>query len=162
LLVGNLFDATPAKPKSDLPVDVVKTQPLPNRSYEEGLESKLANLLSQVKGAGAVAVSITLEDGPLEEYAKNTTKESRSIQEKDTSGGTRTTIETKETEQLQMGKENGIDRPVIAREIKPTIKGVLVIAEGAQDSAVKASLTRAVESGLGVPAYRITVLAQRK
>jgi stage III sporulation protein AG len=38
----------------------------------------------------------------------------------------------------------------------------LVIAEGAADSAVKASLTKAVEAGLGLPAYKITVLPQRK
>ena len=57
---------------------------------------------------------------------------------------------------------NGADRPVMVREAKPTIKGVLVIAAGAADSAVKANLTRAVEAGLGIPTYKITVLPLRK
>lgn len=132
------------------------------RGYEEALEAKLANLLSQVKGAGAVAVSVTLESGTAQEYAKNTVRESRTTQERDTAGGVRTTIETKESEQVLLSRENGTDRPVMVKETKPAVKGVLVIAEGAGDSAVKASLTRAVEAGLGIPPYKITVLPQRK
>lgn len=132
------------------------------KNYEEALEIKLSNLLSQIKGAGTVSVSITLAGGGLQEYAKNTVKESRTILEKDHSGLTRTTTETKENEQILLSKESGMDKPVIMREGKPEIKGVLVIAEGASDSRVKASLTTAVEYGLGIPAYKITVLPQRK
>jgi stage III sporulation protein AG len=126
------------------------------------MEAKLANLLSQVKGAGAVAVSITFEGGSTQEYARNTVRESRTIQERDTAGGTRTTTENKENDQVLLSRENGSDRPVMVREIRPAVKGVLVIAEGAADSTVKASLTRAVEAGLGIPPYKITVLPQRK
>ena len=61
-----------------------------------------------------------------------------------------------------MSKESGTDRPVMVRESKPVIKGVLVIADGAHDSLVKANLSKAVETGLGVPPYKITVLPQRK
>ena len=50
----------------------------------------------------------------------------------------------------------------MVREYKPEIKGVLIVAEGANDSTVKASLTRAVELGLGIAPYKITVLPQRK
>lgn len=162
ILAGGYIDSSPAKPKTPVATDTAKVQPPVAHSYEESLENKLENLLSQVKGAGAVAVSVILEDNIHEEYAKNTTKESRTIQEKDNGGGIRTTTESKETEQVLMGKENGVDKPVIAREIKPTIKGVVVVAEGAQDSQVKANLTKAVETGLGIPAYKVTVIAERK
>jgi stage III sporulation protein AG len=162
LVIGGVLDNQPAKIKSEIPGEIQKATPVVNRSYEEILEGKLANLLSQVKGAGAVAVSITLENSSTQEHAKNVVKESKSIQEKDTTGGIRTTIETKESEQILLSKENGSDHPVMVREIKPMIKGVLVVAEGAYDSNVKANLTKAVEAGLGVPSYKITVLPQRK
>ncbi len=161
LVFGSLYDATPAKPQQTVPSEPSRSAVVP-RSYEEALEAKLANLLSQVRGAGAVAVSITLESGLTQEYARNTVRESRTIQERDTSGGIRTTTESKESDQVLLGRENGIDRPVMVRETKPVVKGVLVIAEGAADSTVKASLTRAVEAGLGLPSYKITVLPQRK
>lgn len=162
LTAGSLFDSLPERKAAPAPQEAARSPAAVARSYEEALEGKLANLLSQVKGAGAVAVSITLDSGSSQEFAKNLTKENRVIQERDNGGGLRTTTETKENEQVLLSRENGVDRPVMVREIKPAVKGVLVIAEGAGDSAVKANLTRAVEAGLGVPAYRITVLPQRK
>lgn len=161
LAFGSLYEAPPATRQQAAPAEPSRSMAAP-RSYEEALEAKLANLLSQVKGAGAVAVSITLESGITQEFAHNTVRESRTIQERDTSGGVRTTTESKESDQVLLGRDNGIDRPVMVRETKPAVKGVLVIAEGAADSAVKASLTRAVEAGLGLPPYKITVLPQRK
>ncbi|MBC8015561.1 MAG: hypothetical protein H7X79_07440 [Sporomusaceae bacterium] len=162
LMSGGILESLSPKPKSEVPAEVAKSPLTSTSSYEEALEGKLGAVLAKVKGAGAVAVHITLENTSTQEHAKNVVKESKVIQEKDASGGIRTTTETKESEQILIGKENGIDRPVLVREIKPIIKGVLVIAEGAYDSAVKANLTKAVEAGLGIPSYRITVLAQRK
>ncbi len=161
LAAGSLYDAAPAQPRQAAPTETAKPAAVA-RSYEEALEAKLANLLSQVKGAGGVAVNITLESGASQEFAKNIVRESRTIQERDTSGGTRTTSESKESEQVLLSRDNGADRPVTVREAKPAVKGVLVIAEGAADSAVKANLTRAVEAGLGIPSYKITVLPLRK
>jgi len=161
LLTSGFWDSTTVTPKTGDQQDAAKNPAVITRNYEETLELKLANLLSQVRGAGAVAVSITLENGDTREYAEDVTKESRVIQEKDNNGGLRTTTETKESDQILLSKENGNDQPIIVRETKPEIKGVLVIAEGAQDSTVKANITWAVEAGLGVPAYKISVLPQK-
>lgn len=162
LVVGGIYEPFTAKPKTYVPTETAKSTPVVSRSYEEALESKLANLLAQVKGAGTVSVSITLETGGMQEHAKNVIKETKTVQEKDNTGGIRTTTETKESEQVLLSKENGADKPVTVREYKPVIKGVLVVAEGAYDSAVKANLTKAVELGLGIPPYKITVMPQRK
>ncbi len=162
LLAGGMLDNLSTKAEPELPGEVVKSSVPTHSSYEELLEEKMVAILTKVKGAGAVTVSITLENSSTQEHAKNIVRESKVVQEKDTSGGLRTTTETKENEQILLNKENGMDRPVVVREVKPLIKGVLVIAEGAYDSNVKANLTKAIEIGLGVPTYKITVLAQRK
>ncbi len=162
LVFGGILDNLSTQSKADVPPEVIKSPQSSNNTYEEILEGKLSMILTKVKGAGNVVVHITLENSSAQEHAKNVVKESKVIQEKDTSGGIRTTTETKESEQILLGKENGVDRPVLVQEKKPLIKGVLVIAEGAYDSTVKANLTQAVEAGLGVPSYRITVLTQRK
>jgi stage III sporulation protein AG len=162
LLAGGLLDNMSGKSNPQPPVEVVRNESPVKNSYEDALEGKMMNILGKVKGAGNVTINITLENSSTQEYAKNLVKESKVIQEKDASGGLRTTTETKESEQVLIGKENGVDKPVTVREIKPIIKGVLVIAEGAYDSTVKANLTKAVEAGLGIPPYKITVLAQRK
>ncbi|MDU4960418.1 MAG: hypothetical protein E6X17_07130 [Sporomusaceae bacterium] len=161
IIAGSFFSGTP-QPYESKAAPVPYSAAAAPRGYEEILEAKLANLLSQVKGAGAVAVNVTLETGATQEYAKNIVRESKTVQEKDTSGGIRSTTETKETESILVGKESGADRPVMLREHKPVIKGVLVIAEGAGDSQIKSQLTKAVEISLGIPSYKITVLPQRK
>ena len=161
LILGGVFDAQPVPNKGGIS-ETPKVAPAAGRSYEEALEGKLAHLLSQVRGAGAVSVNIILESTGSIEHAKNIVRETKTIQEKDQSGGLRTTTEAKESEQVLMSKEGGADRPVMVREYKPVIKGVLVVADGAQDSMVKANLTRAVETGLGIPSYKITVLPHRK
>ncbi|MBP2642273.1 MAG: hypothetical protein H6Q67_160 [Firmicutes bacterium] len=162
LVVGGFLEVKSPN-KSEQPISQAETQvTAAPRTYEDILESKLCNLLSQVKGAGTVAVSITLENGTEQEYAQNVVKESKTVTEKDSGGGTRTTAETKESTQVLVVKDNGIDRPVVVREIKPSIKGVLVVAAGAQDSVVKANLVRAVQAALGIPLYKITVLPERK
>lgn len=164
ILIGGVFDGQIKEKRTDASNEILKSQSVSsiNRSYEEAIEAKLSNLLSQVKGAGSVAISVTLESGSAQDLAQNVVKETKTVQEKDTAGGIRTTVETKENHQILVSKENGIDKPVMVREYKPVIKGVLVIAEGAYDSNVKANLTKAIEAGLGIPSYKITVLPQRK
>ena len=162
LLMGGIFDRQSIISTPEVPAEVVKTPTSVGHNYEEIAEDKLAHILSQVKGAGSVVVHITWENSSTQEHAKNVMKESKTVQEKDTAGGIRTTTETKESEQILLSKENGVDHPVLVREIKPIVKGVLVIADGAYDSNIKAMLTKAVEAGLGIPSYRITVLAQKK
>lgn len=161
LIIGGIFD-TPASPGKIGNTEIAKPVQNISQSYEDALEGKLTHLLSQVRGAGAVSVSVILESTGTIEHAKNIVRETKTIQEKDHSGGIRTTTEAKESEQVLMSKEGGIDRPVMVREYKPVIKGVLVVADGAQDSSVKANLTKAVETGLGIPSYKITVLPHRK
>lgn len=162
LVAGGVFDRQQPKESTESVKDTKPPAAVINRSYEDILEAKLANVLSQVKGAGSVAISITLENTGSQEHAKNVIKENKTIQEKDTGGGVRTTTESKESEQILMSRENGADHPVMVKETKPSIKGILVIAEGAGDSTVKANLTKAVEAGMGVAPYKITVLPQRK
>lgn len=162
LVAGGIFDQQLPRGTSEIAKEVKPPAATVNRSYEDILEAKLANILSQVKGAGSVVISITLENTGTQEHAKNVIKENKVIQEKDTSGGLRTTTESKESEQILMSRENSADHPVMVKETKPAIKGILVIADGAQDSVVKANLTKAVEAGMGVAPYKITVLPQRK
>lgn len=169
LIFGSVFDGNMLKSSmvDEAPVKQEKSResialPAMGTNDEKFLEEKIARLLSSVKGAGNVMASVTLEGSARQEHAKNITKESKIIEEKDTSGGIRTTSESKESEQVLLSKESGTDKPVMVSESKARIKGVLIVAEGANDSVVKANLTKAVETGLGIASYKITVLPQGK
>ena len=114
--------------------------------YVDMLENKLCNVLSKISGVGNVNVIITVQSGFSYEYATDTeTKTS-------VSGSTETTITT-QTVILVSGE------PLISREIYPTIKGVVVVAEGAENIAVKLNILTAVETVLDVDENNITILA---
>ncbi len=112
-------------------------------AYASNLESKLENVLSQVKGAGEVSVLVTLGSGF--EYVYATEEEIR-----ETSSGTTTTS----TIILVSGE------PVLVKEIYPEINGVLVSATGADDISVKVNLITAIQTVIDVANEDITILTR--
>lgn len=130
-------------------------------SEEEVLEQRIGSILQQIAGVGEVKVSISLGSGTRYEYATNQKNDQRQIEERDERGGTRTTSEQTLDEQIVLlsgsaGSTSG--QPLKVREIKPEIKGVLVVAEGARNAEIKEALTRTVQTVLNVPAYKIRVM----
>ncbi len=122
--------------------------------YSSLLENKLENILSQLKGVGKVKVMITLEDTTEVVPAFNTTKNNETTKENDSQGGTREIVREDMTIQVVT---NDKGEPIVLKEIRPTIKGVIVIAEGAENLEVKEMLYEAVKTALGVPGNRVEV-----
>ncbi len=122
--------------------------------YSTLLENKLENILSQLKGVGEVKVMITLEDTTEVVPAFNTTKNNETTRENDAQGGTREIVREDMTVQV-VTNDNG--EPIVLKEVRPTIKGVIVIAEGAENLEVKEMLYEAVKTVLGVPGNRVEV-----
>lgn len=110
--------------------------------YARSLESKLEDILSNVKGAGSVKVLVTLGSGYEYVYAtEQTVKQSAN-------GATTTTTEVVMVD----------GQPVVVKEIFPTIQGVLVSASGASDVSVKLNLVTAIQTVIDVPNSDITIL----
>jgi len=126
---------------------------------EKTLEERLEAILGKIEGVGDVSVTLVLKTGPEFEYATNVSSNERKIEENDTSGGERITTETTSDDQLVLvqAASMGGQEPVIIKEMKPEVEGVLVVAEGAVDPLVKAKLSRAVQTVLGIPAHTVSV-----
>jgi stage III sporulation protein AG len=69
---------------------------------EKELERRLEGVLSSIAGSGDVQVTITMAAGPEYLYAKNLSEQTRTVEEKDQSGGNRTTTEANEEENLHI------------------------------------------------------------
>lgn len=132
--------------KSDNTTEIVTEDCATAEEYATFLENKLCNVLSKVSGAGQVNVVITLESGFSFDYATNTETKTT------TSGDNETTITT-ETVILVS------NQPVISKQNYPTIKGVVVVADGANDINVKLNIISAIETILQVDRQNITILA---
>ncbi len=122
-------------------------------SYD-GLEKKLSSVLSNVRGAGRVDVMIT-HDRSVERIFAYETKSNSSQRGLDE-------IEQLDREEKIAYKQDssGARFPVLLKEIHPRAKGVIVIADGADDALVKENLSNALQVILNLPRHNVSVLAR--
>jgi stage III sporulation protein AG len=166
LVIANTGGSKPAgvQPEQVLPGPAPEEKAESSMSFEEEqIAGKLREMLRQVDGAGKVEVSVRLSGSTREEYAVNTTTGKKTTQERDQTGGTRLTTEDTNSGQLVMNRsETGEERPVVEREVAPQVAGVLVVAQGAGDSRIKARLFEATRVALGIDPQRILVLKMER
>lgn len=130
---------------------------------EERIEERLKKVLSLVQGVGKVEVDITFEQGVEYVYGLDTSETNSNTEERDNTGGIRIIEDTSGSQNIVIVRDrNGEERPVVQTEKSPVVKGVLVVAEGAENPKVNAEVTRAVNTVLQVPLYKICVLPYRK
>ncbi|MGN1201100.1 MAG: hypothetical protein ACI4R8_02410 [Candidatus Caccovivens sp.] len=132
--------------KNDKSSDLSTENSSTTQEYVQDLENRLCNVLSKISGVGHVNVVITLQSGFSYEYATDT--ETKTM----LSDGIQTTTTT-ENIILVSGQ------PVVVKELYPVVKGVVVVAEGAEDVKVKMAILEAVETVLQVSQNEITILA---
>lgn len=120
---------------------------------EVGLEERLGEAMSKMRGAGQVRVLITYETGEEKVTATvSTTDESISGSGEGTSSSQKR--ETLQPATLTTGEGQ---QAIVLYEKEPRIRGVLVVAEGAGDPSVRLNLQRAVMAVTGVSLDRIEV-----
>ncbi|NMA86336.1 MAG: sporulation stage III protein AG [Tissierellia bacterium] len=129
-----------------------------DQDYTTILERKLEEILGELKGVGKVKVMVTLEDTIEKVPAFNTNKNNETTSEIDSQGGTREIV--REDMSIQMVTSNDGNLMFI-KEIKPTVRGVIVIAEGAENLEVKEMLYEAVKTVLGISGNRVEVYSSK-
>lgn len=118
----------------------------------ENLETRLADILGEIEGAGEVKVMITYA-GTGDKITAETTNTHTTT----TNGSTSSTTTTTTTSSPIL---SGSD-VVILQEKMPEIKGVIVVAEGASDMKVKLKLMQATATVLGINANSIQIFTRR-
>lgn len=128
-------------------------------TYEEQLEKRLSAILSQVAGAGRVEVMVTLESRGERIVEKDTPESRKSVEETDSSGGSRTTDEQEWGEETVYYEDgSGGKSPYVVKELEPNIEGVLVLAEGGDSAVVKQELLEAVQALFPIEAHKVKIM----
>lgn len=129
-------------------------------STENQIAQRLEGILSQISGAGNVKATVNLASTMEYEYAVNTSTNNKTTEERDQKGGNRRVTELNEDGQLVLVRkgEGSKELPVVRKEIKPQVQGVVVVAEGAENPEIKAQLMEAVQVYLNVAPHRVVVL----
>lgn len=138
LIAGIVLMALPASEKKEVSdSETVPTLP----SELESLQDQLADILSQVEGAGRVKVLLTEASGKETIYQTDTT-----------SSGEDTVILT-DSSRNQLGMVSRIDSPVYL--------GAVIVCQGADRPAVKLAITQAVANATGLSYDRISILKMK-
>lgn len=121
---------------------------------KKDLEAKLTEILSKISGAGDVDVLITFDSSEeiVPAYNSNTTTET--TKEQDSSGGERTTTSSVENKTMITSDKND---PIVLKTTEAKVKGVIVVASGAEDPAVKQLLYDAVQTSLQVSGHQVEI-----
>lgn len=132
---------------------------LPADSYERQQEERLKEVLEKVEGVGRVDVMITLHASAQKVVEKDAPSRSQRVEEEDSQGGNRTTQENEREEAtVYEEREDGIRTPYVIQELEPAVEGVIVIAEGGGNPAVKQNILEAVQALFPVEAHKIKIM----
>ena len=160
ILAGSFFfgesDKKEVKPQEDLP------QVLQDTGYETKIKSELKEILQAIDGVGNVDVMITIANDSESKIAYSTTESQNTTQEKDNQGGQRMNDQNNVTETAIMVSQNGESTPFVTRENRPEIKGVIVVAGGADNADIKYQLDQAVQTALDLPSHKVVIYARKK
>ncbi|EGD52278.1 stage III sporulation protein AG [Thermoanaerobacter sp. CM-CNRG TB177] len=133
-----------------------------SEDYAQKLEKDLKNILSKIEGVGNVEVLITLNSDEEVVAAMDVVESSTTTNEKDSSGGIRETIQTESNNRVVTSQDtSGQNAPIVLKRIMPEIRGVIVVADGAKDPRLRYELSSAVQTALGIPAYKVKVISSK-
>ncbi len=127
-------------------------------AYEERYVKELKAALEAIEGVDDVTVVVNLDSTELKLYEKKRSTQQQTTEESDKEGGKRT-IENESTNEEVIIIHNGEEEtPLVVATKKPDIRGVLVVAKGADNLQIKKWIVEAVTRVLNVPSYRVAVL----
>ncbi|WP_075982264.1 stage III sporulation protein AG [Bacillus massilinigeriensis] len=131
------------------------------KEYENRYENQLKEALEEINGVDDVIVVVNVDATEKKVLEKNTVTNSQTTEETDPQGGKRMIEEQSKDEQLVITNEGEKEGPIVVETKKPEIRGVLVVAKGAENVEVKGWIFEAVTRVLDVPMHRVSVLPKK-
>ncbi len=130
--------------------------------YKDSLDIQLEKILEQIDGVGQVDVMITYETSAEVVPAMNVTKSTQTTEESDRQGGTRIISQENTSENIvTVSSSDYKNSPIVIKEIKPVVRGVIVVAEGASDPVIKNNLIDAVTTVFQVKSNKVKVYEKK-
>jgi stage III sporulation protein AG len=129
--------------------------------YESAYEAELKDALEQMLGVNKVSVIVNVDATDKKVLEKNTVTQTQTTNETDREGGTRKVEDVSVDEQLVIVRSGEKEGPILIETKKPSIRGVLVVAQGAENIQVKKWIIEAVTRVLDVPVHRVAVMPKK-
>lgn len=118
-------------------------------NYEQTLERELVRIIRAITGEESPEVLVTLESGGRTIYAED--EKTGSQEESGRSS------EEKETVHVILKGSDGAQQALAVTEIRPKVKGVVIVSSRAGDPLIREKLTEAVKTALHISSARVCV-----
>lgn len=138
LIIGIVLMVVGGKDNKEENIETTKTEVVTD-------ERRLEEILSQIDGVGEVSVMITYYSSSEKDLAYETKTSSRNLEESEDKKAVMTDGE-----------------PMVVKEVYPDVKGVIVTAQGAGRTDVKAAISEAVSATLDVPVHKICIFKKEE
>ena len=130
-------------------------------AYERSYEAQIKEALDAIIGVEDVTVVVNVDATEKRVLEKNRTNKTQTTDETDREGGKRKVEDQSKEEQLVIIRNGEKEVPIIIETKKPVIRGVLVVAKGADNIQVKKWIIEAVTKALDVPSHRVAVMPKK-
>lgn len=130
--------------------------------YEEKQKNDLKNILKKMNGVGDVDVMISFENGEEKVPAYDKSIQTSTTEETDNEGGKRTNNQNTDGSKVVMSNSDGGNEPFILTTYKPKITGIVIVAEGAENSKTKYEIEQAVSKLYNVTLNKVNVYSMKK
>ncbi|MFC5532571.1 stage III sporulation protein AG [Cohnella yongneupensis] len=137
--------------KSDDPFTDIETQ----------LETRLKDLLETMVGVGTTQVLVTVESTEETVLGLNEKRVQQITEESDRNGASRHITEVTNDGQVVLYEVSGGQSPIVIKKLKPKVRGVIIVAKGAENATVHKLIAEAVSRGLDVPLHKISVVPRK-
>lgn len=117
-------------------------QPKKETTQEPSMETRLTNILSQIRGAGKVSVMLTVAAGEETVFASD-----------QGSSGQKDTVTVTDEDRAESG--------LVVQVLPPRYLGALVVCQGADDPIVRLAIAEAVSSLTGLGTDKITIVKMK-
>ena len=114
-----------------------------------------------MNGVGDVDVMITFENGEEKVPAYDKTEQKSTTEETDTQGGKRVNNQNNDNSKVVMTQNDGKNEPFILTTYKPKVVGIVIVAEGAENSKTKYEIEQAVSKLYNVSLDKVNVYSMK-
>lgn len=177
LLVASLLNVRPVDPGGGSDLSPPNDQDVPQQEafigggdskpddpftdIETQLENRLKELLETMVGVGTAQVLVTVESTEETVLGLNEKKTQQITEESDRNGANRHITEVTNDGQVVLYEVNGGQSPIVVKKLKPKVRGVIIVAKGAENATVHKLIAEAVSRGLDVPLHKISVVPRK-
>jgi len=125
------------------------------------LEKRVKEVLDKVEGVGQVDVLIVLKSSEQKVYQTDGKTMQSSTKEQDASGGIRDITEQQQESSTVIINGSSLDTsggPLLEKELRPEISGIVISAQGGGSASVKSEITDAMVALFDIPPHKVKVL----